>query len=124
MTTSRNNRPEPLQTSAREHQHLTPGFAGRLSPQSQVAVPGSFGVELPLLASQRAAADMYRHQYQTPDSEAGKSAASAKPDQSAKPAEAAVQADFSRDKKVHLKRKKVNANRFRARPNKPTNWAE
>jgi hypothetical protein len=136
MTMPPDNPREPWLTSGPAHQNSTPragewcdllvsGFAGRLSSQYPAAEPGSLGIDLPLLAPQRAAADIYRHLYQTPDSEPGKypvGKAKADSDQPVKPAGAAVQADSSRDKKVQLKKKKMNANRFRARPNKPTDW--
>ncbi len=135
MTMSTDSRREPWQTSGQEYPNLTPGaeqqcgllisgYTGKLFAKHLVAESGSFGVNLPLLAPQREAADIYRNLYQPPDTEPGKGTArkaKSELDQSVKPA-AAMQADVSRDKKVQLKKKKVNANRFRARPNKPTDW--
>jgi hypothetical protein len=99
----------------------------KLSAQPALAVPTLLGTDLPLLASQVAAVHSYQHAYgSASESLSHHSAApligpTAKAmlitDHSAKPA--GPSPDASTAKNVPLKRRKVNANRFRARPNKP-----
>ncbi|MBD0256354.1 MAG: hypothetical protein ICV83_11605 [Cytophagales bacterium] len=102
-------------------------LARQLSAQPTVAAPTLLGTELPLLASQVAAVHSYRHAY-GPPAEPSDNDAAAPPvgsfpkailitDHSAKPAGPVP--DAQSGKPVNLKRRKVNANRFRARPNKP-----
>jgi hypothetical protein len=103
------------------------GLARKLSAQPAGAAFTLLGTELPLLASQVAAAHSYRHAYGPPAEPPGSDTATALvgpapkamliTDHSAKPASPAP--DAQAGKPVNLKRRKVNANRFRARPNKP-----
>jgi hypothetical protein len=82
-----------------------------------------------LLASQLAAADSYRHAYGAPPEQAvadGAVSLVGTPAKAmlltelpAKPLGPNAAADAQAGKPVNLKRRKVNANRFRARPNKP-----
>ncbi len=102
-------------------------LARKLSAPPAVAAPTLLGSDLPLLASQVAAVHSYRHAYGPPAEPAGSDSAAplagSAPkailitDQSAKPPGPA--SDAQSGKPVNLKRRKVNANRFRARPNKP-----
>jgi len=102
-------------------------LARKLSAQPVVAASTLLGTELPLLASQVAAAHSYRHAYGPPADSSGSDTAAPLvgsvpkviliTDHSAKPAGPAP--DAQAGKPVNLKRRKVNANRFRARPNKP-----
>jgi hypothetical protein len=103
------------------------GMARQLYAQPAVAAPTLFGSDLPLLASQVAAVHSYRHAYGPPAEPSGSDTAAVPgasapkviliTDHSAKPAGPAP--DAQAGKPVNLKRRKVNANRFRARPNKP-----
>ena len=102
-------------------------LARKLSAQPTVAAPTLLGSDLPLLASQIAAVHSYRHAYGPPADSSGSDTAAPLvgsvpkviliTDHSAKPAGPAP--DAQAGKPVNLKRRKVNANRFRARPNKP-----
>ncbi len=95
----------------------------------QPAAPTLLGTDLPLLASQVAAVHSYRHAYGSPAGLPGPEAVapiagpSAKgiaiADPLAKPAGPGLSTDAQAGKPINLKRRKVNANRFRARPNKP-----
>jgi hypothetical protein len=104
------------------------GLARKLSPQPAVAAPALLGTDLPLLASQVAAAHSYRHAYGSPSGQSGNDTAAIAgsslkvipiTDHSAKPAGPSLAPDAHSGKSVNLKRRKINANRFRARPNKP-----
>jgi hypothetical protein len=104
-------------------------LARKLSAQPAVSAPTLLGTDLPLLALQVAAADSYRHAYGVPPEQAGTDAAVSPVGPTAKavlitdtPAKSVglnASADAQSGKPVSLKRRKVNANRFRARPNKP-----
>ena len=103
-------------------------LARKLSAQPAVAST-LLGTDLPLLASQVAAVHSYWHAYGSPseplgpDSSTPLAGASAKGilinDHLPKPTGPGQSPDASAAKNVPLKRRKVNANRFRARPNKP-----
>ena len=113
--------------TAPDENAMIAGLARKLS--AQPATPALLGTDLPLLASQVAAVHSYQHAYGSPaDLPAAEAVApvagpSAKgivlTDPSAKPAGPGPSADAQAGKHVNLKRRKVNANRFRARPNKP-----
>jgi hypothetical protein len=101
-------------------------LARKLSAQPAVAAPALLGTDLLLLASQVAAVHSYRHAYGSAAELSGHDTAGLAgsapkvilvTDHSAKPAGPAPDAQSGRP--VNLKRRKVNANRFRARPNKP-----
>jgi hypothetical protein len=102
-------------------------LARKLSAQPAVAAPTLLGTDLPLLASQVAAVHSYRHAYGSPAEPSGNDTTTAlvgsspkamlTTDHSTKPANPAP--DAQAGKPINLKRRKVNANRFRARPNKP-----
>ncbi len=105
-------------------------LARKLSAQPAVAAPTLLGSDLPLLASQVAAAvDSYRHAYGPPPEEGSTDAPVSLVGPTAKailiteppvkPVGLNAAADAQAGKPVNLKRRKVNANRFRARPNKP-----
>ncbi|HEX8531337.1 MAG TPA: hypothetical protein VF646_15000 [Cytophagales bacterium] len=120
------NPPDAASAAPGEAQMMA-GLARQLSAQPAVAAPTLFRTDLPLLASQVAAADLYRHAYGQLLEQAGTDAAvspvspTAKAiptlETAAKPAGPA--SDAQAGKPVNLKRRKMNANRFRARPNKP-----
>ncbi len=105
---------------------LMAGLARKLS--AQPTAPALLGTDLPLLASQVAAAHSYRHAYGSAAEQPGHdpaAVAGSSPkgvpitDHSAKPSGPGPTPDAQSGKPVNLKRRKVNANRFRARPNKP-----
>jgi hypothetical protein len=116
----------PPAGSAPGEEEMMAGLARKLS--AQPAAPALLGTDLPLLASQVAAAHSYRHAYGPPAEQPGNdpaATAGSSPkvilitDHSTKPAGPGPVPDAQSGKPVNLKRRKVNANRFRARPNKP-----
>jgi hypothetical protein len=104
-------------------------LARKLSAQPAAAAPALLGTDLPLLASQVAAAHSYRHAYGPPAEPSGNDTTAAImgsalkviliTDHSPRLAGPSPAPDAQSGKPVNLKRRKVNANRFRARPNKP-----
>ncbi|CAA9212823.1 MAG: hypothetical protein AVDCRST_MAG56-6 [uncultured Cytophagales bacterium] len=117
----------PPAGTAPDENAMIAGLARKLAVPP--AAPALLGTDLPLLASQVAAVHSYRHAYGPAADLPGPGAVTpiagpfakgiAIADPSAKPAGPGPSADAQSGKPVNLKRRKVNANRFRARPNKP-----
>jgi|GEM_PF-3474575 len=113
--------------TAPDENAMIAGLARKFS--AQPAAPALLGTDLPLLASQVAAVHSYRHAYGSPAGLPGPGAVVpiagpaakgiATTDPLAKLAGPVPSIDAQAGKHVNLKRRKVNANRFRARPNKP-----
>ncbi len=127
--TARPAHENPGASAAPGGSEMMASLARRLSAQPTVVAPTLLSGELPLLASQVAAVDSYRHAYGSPAEPSGNDTAAVLvgsplkamlvTDHSAKPAGPGLAPDAQSGKPVNLKRRKVNANRFRARPNKP-----
>lgn len=117
----------PPDGAAPDENAMFAGLARKLCAQPDA--PALLGTDLPLLASRAAAVHSYRHAYGSPAGVPGSGAVAptggpsargmAITDPLAKPAGPVPPVDAQAGKHVNLKRRKVNANRFRARPNKP-----